>query len=136
RAPKPPYRPQARYPYAGLAVFVSPDKRATSLRDVERLLLEYRLSGPVEIVLEQEGVAPGREFRAPLPATETFQTVMLRFDRGSFQQPDGDGAPSSLKDHPLVGIKFQVSGEDGGIARFVVRRVELFGTSVCVRKRG
>lgn len=124
-----------RHPYAGFIVFVAPDQSAVDMRNFRRLVIEYQLTGPMHVLLEQEGIPKGEDFGAPLPESSSARQISLPLDHSTFRQPLWVRSPASLADHRLVGVKFQVLAEHGATARIELRSVQFEGGRGCIRKR-
>ena len=114
------------YPYVGLQLRF-PGRQPADLSDAENLVLTYKLSGPMSLLLAQENIAPGNEFRLELPPASEYSEIHLNWS--DFSQPDWVSPRSTLDRTRLTAVKFQITTPEDNTAQLGVRRLEFPGHS-------
>ena len=112
------------YPYVGIQLQF-PGRQPADLSDAESIVLTYKLKGPMSMLLSQDNIAPGSEFRVGLPAAADYTAISL--DWADFSQPDWVSPRSTLDRKRLTGVKFQITTPESNTAELGVRRLEFLG---------
>ena len=113
------------YPYVGVVMDFHKPKASQDLSAANTLELTYKLTGPMNLILSQPDLAPGTQYRAELPVSESYTTINLQW--ADFHQPDWVETPSALDKRRLTGIQFEVNSAAGASATLRVRRVRFTG---------
>lgn len=127
KAADPAWDPRAPqlYPYAGILMQFKPSGKPVDMVSATGLAVEYRLEGNVSLMLMQEGMPAGREYRVDLPPQRDFARVYFAWD--AFQQPSWVTAPTPKDLSRVVGIAFLNRSKQRSTAHLTVRKVSFPG---------
>lgn len=110
------------YPYVGIRMKFNPDEKSIDLNHTKQLFLTYRLSGKLSILLSQEGIEAGEEFRLELPEMQDYQDITLQLE--SFKQPTWVREKQDLDLSNITGLKFQIISSEQATADLGIRKIK------------
>jgi len=120
------------YPYVGIGMAFGQIyfrgmvmKLAADLKNVENIVLTYKLSGEVSLLLAQDGISPGEEYQSVLLPADDYTEIVLNWD--DFHQHEYVTSKSKLRLDRITGIKFQVTSTESNTAVLGIRNVKLTG---------
>ncbi len=127
KAADPAWDPQAppQYPYAGILMQFKPSGKPEDLSRSTGLAIEYRLSGTVSMMVKQENMPAGREYRVNLPPQSDF--TLVSFAWTDFKQPSWVATPTPLDSSRVVGISFLNNAKERTTAHLTIRKVSFPG---------
>ena len=127
KAADPEWDPQTppQYPYAGILMQLKPSGKPVDLSRSAGLAIEYRLSGTISLMVMQENMSAGREYRVDLPPQSDFALVSLAWE--DFKQPSWVAAPKPMDLSRVVGISFLNSSTEQTTAHLTIRKVSFPG---------
>jgi hypothetical protein len=111
------------YPYAGVSMKLRRSGKAVDLSAVQRLTLEYRLQGTVDLLLVQEGIGPGSEYRLCLPEQAEYGSQSFTWQ--DFVQPSWVEKPTALDLTRITGFMFSSAAKEMETASLRVRQIIL-----------
>ncbi len=110
-----------QYPYAGILMQFTPSGKPVDLSRSRGMTIEYRLSGSVSMMVMQENIPAGREYRVQLPPQSDFALVSLAW--ADFKQPSWVATPTPVDLSRVVGISFLNNSTKQTTAHLIVRKV-------------
>lgn len=109
------------FPYVGIGMQFNDPPVATDLTDAGSIILIYKLSGPVSLILIQEGISPGEEYRVNLSPTDKYTKFVLYWS--DFSQPDWVNQNHPLDLTKIKGVHFQVNSDNNAEANLGIRSI-------------
>jgi hypothetical protein len=107
------------YPYSSLGInFLNP----LNLSDTKGITLHYALSGNLDVLIMQEGLEQGQEYRCHLPNTETYRKFTCQWT--DFKQPFWAHDKQALNRTRITGLRFQSTISDATESVLKLRSVE------------
>ncbi len=100
------HKPPNDYPYVGIGTYFERSGNPVDLTGVEAIQLNYKLEGPVSLVLSQAGIQLGDEYIADLPPAEAYAELTIKWS--DFYQPHWVSKNSTLDISKLRGISFEI----------------------------
>ena len=85
--------------------------------------IEYSLDGNMELMLKQDGIKSGHEYRTQLPSTTRFKKSF--FPLSSFKQPSWTRQNQPLLGHEITGMKLQLVADGPATSHIDVRSIKL-----------
>jgi len=113
------------YPYVGIGMEFDHPTKTVDLTDAENIVLTYKLSGPVSLLLVQDGIKEGEDFRVDLPPAEEYTEKTINWD--DFYQPAWISKQQTLDFSHITGIKFQLTTPEQSSAVFGIKSIRFTG---------
>lgn len=106
------------YPYAGIVMFFKRSKQSVDISAAQGLTLSYQLAGEVTIMLGQEGIPAGKEYRAVLPPSGNISEVHIPWK--NFTQPSWVNNPVPLDLTRVFNIMFLNASKKHSTAKLTI----------------
>lgn len=113
------------YPYVGVGMKFNNNGNPVDLANAKNLLLTYRLSGPVSLLLMQKGIKAGEEFRINLVPAKDYRQAKLNWK--DFYQPDWVSIQQSFDLSEVTGIQFQIASPKQMNVDLGIRNIKFSG---------
>ena len=113
------------YPYAGIVMFFKRSKQSVDISAAQGLTVSYQLVGDVTIMLGQEGIPAGEEYRAVLPPRANISEVYIPWK--NFIQPSWVDNPVPLDLTRVVNIMFLNSSKKHSTATLTISDISFPG---------
>jgi len=114
-----------QYPYVGIGMEFEKPAKPLDLTHCEKIILTYKLTGPISMILAQGEITAGSEYRVDLPENENYSEFPL--DWKDFNQPEWANVKQPLALDKITGVKFQINSPDYSHAEIVIKNIEFIG---------
>ena len=99
-----------KYPYSAVFFRFNKTHDPVDLSGYKEIHLEYRLSGQLCLMLAQEGIPSGQEYRVELPSHEKYTQSVFSLE--DFAQPEWVTKPYPLDLKKISGVKFRITAHE------------------------
>ena len=100
----------SEYPFTGLDMRFTFDRAVVDHSGADGVTLTYRLEGPADLLLSQQGMPPGQEYRISLPPSSNYTT--RTFPWSAFQQPAWVAEQREMATSKLTGLKLTATAPE------------------------
>jgi len=111
------------YTYVGVDIVPEPDANLPCKDCLLGIEVEYSLDGNMELMLKQDGIRSGHEYRIQLEPFSEFNKMF--FPLSSFKQPAWSKQNQPLLGHEISGMKLQLVADGPATSHISVRSIKL-----------
>jgi len=113
----------AEYPYSGVFFGFDKSRKPVDKSNYKKILLTYRLTGQLSLVLAQKDLPTGEEYRVELPPHDSYTQEVFRWN--DFAQPEWVENPQPLDLKRISGVKFKITAREKTTSILSIRSFEL-----------